>query len=195
MDTVMNVTIPASSELTHEPIVFDFTREAEDTFQLERNAQDPIQDLRLLNGQKRQIVLKLAIVTQTSVNAEAKPTYASKVATKKTLTRRPRQHTTHHTHTHTTQRYTHRATHNTQHTTHHTTHHNQHTTNTHNNNNNDKMFLLSFPSVSQSLTFDVSSVVGAPWRCGVLTTKGGKAGMKLGHLLGREHDSTLQSGG
>ena len=44
----------------------------------------------------------------------------------------------------------------------------------------------------QSLT--VSSVVGAPWRCGVLTTLGGIAGMWLGRLLGREHASTPQSG-
>ena len=44
----------------------------------------------------------------------------------------------------------------------------------------------------QSLT--VSSVVGAPWRCGVLTTKGGIAGIGLGRLLGREHASTPQSG-
>ena len=35
------------------------------------------------------------------------------------------------------------------------------------------------------------SVVGAPWRCGVLTIEGG---IGLGHLLGREHDSTPQSG-
>ena len=34
----------------------------------------------------------------------------------------------------------------------------------------------------QSLT--VSSVVGAPWRCGVLTTQGGTAGIGLGRLLG-----------
>ena len=34
----------------------------------------------------------------------------------------------------------------------------------------------------QSLT--VSSVVGAPWRCGVLTTWGGIAGIGLGRLLG-----------
>ena len=33
----------------------------------------------------------------------------------------------------------------------------------------------------------VSSVVGAPWRCGVLTTKGRTAGIGLGQLLGREH--------
>ena len=44
----------------------------------------------------------------------------------------------------------------------------------------------------QSLT--VSSVVGAPWRCGVLTTSGEIAGIGLVHLLGREPDSTLQSG-
>ena len=46
----------------------------------------------------------------------------------------------------------------------------------------------------QSLTVDVSSVVGAPWRRGVLTTQGGIAGIGLGHLLGREHDPTPQSG-
>ena len=44
----------------------------------------------------------------------------------------------------------------------------------------------------QSLT--VSSVVGAPWRCGVLTTKGGIAGIGLGRLLGGKHASTPQSG-
>ena len=44
----------------------------------------------------------------------------------------------------------------------------------------------------QSLT--VSSVVGAPWRCGVLTTYGGMAGIGLGRLLVREHASTNQSG-
>ena len=44
----------------------------------------------------------------------------------------------------------------------------------------------------QSLT--VSSVVGAPWRCGVLTTLGGIAGNGLGRLFGREHASTPQSG-
>ena len=32
------------------------------------------------------------------------------------------------------------------------------------------------------------------WRCGVLTTQGGIAGIGLGRLLGREHDSTPQSG-
>ena len=41
---------------------------------------------------------------------------------------------------------------------------------------------------------DVSSVVGAPWRCGVLLTWSGIAGIRLGHLLGREDDSTPQSG-
>ena len=47
---------------------------------------------------------------------------------------------------------------------------------------------------SQSSTLDVSCVVGAPWRCGVLTTQGGIAGIGLGHLRGREHDPTPQSG-
>ena len=46
----------------------------------------------------------------------------------------------------------------------------------------------------QSPTLDVSSVVGAPWRCGVLTIPGGVAGIGLGHQLGRERDSTPQSG-
>ena len=41
---------------------------------------------------------------------------------------------------------------------------------------------------------DVCSVVVAPWRCGVLTTQGGIAGIGLFHQLGREHDSTPQSG-
>ena len=40
----------------------------------------------------------------------------------------------------------------------------------------------------------VSSAVGPPWSCGVLTTKGGLAGIGLSHLLGRDHDSTSQSG-
>ena len=39
----------------------------------------------------------------------------------------------------------------------------------------------------QGLTKDVSSVVGAPWRCGVFTTLGGIAGIGLGRLLGGEH--------
>ena len=45
-----------------------------------------------------------------------------------------------------------------------------------------------------SFTFDVSSVVGAPWRCGVLTTHGGTAGIGSGHQPGREHDSTPRRG-
>ena len=53
-------------------------------------------------------------------------------------------------------------------------------------------FCLFFSLVA--LASDVSSVVGAPWRCGVLPTEGGIAGIGLGHLLGREHDSTLQKG-
>ena len=44
----------------------------------------------------------------------------------------------------------------------------------------------------QSLT--VSSVVGATWKCGVLTAWGGIAGIVLGRLLGGEHASTPQSG-
>ena len=46
----------------------------------------------------------------------------------------------------------------------------------------------------QSLTQDVSSAVGAPWRWGVLTTSGGIARIGWGHILRREHDSTPQSG-
>ena len=46
----------------------------------------------------------------------------------------------------------------------------------------------------QGLIKDFSSVVGAPWRCGVLTTQGGIAGIGLGRLLGREHASAPQSG-
>ena len=42
----------------------------------------------------------------------------------------------------------------------------------------------------RGFTKDVSPVVGAPWRCGVLTTQGGIAGIGLGHLLRREHYST-----
>ena len=49
-------------------------------------------------------------------------------------------------------------------------------------------YVLLLASVSEFLT--VSSVVGAPWRCGVLTTQGGIAGTGLGRLLAREHDST-----
>ena len=55
-------------------------------------------------------------------------------------------------------------------------------------------FFIFFWQLFQGLTKDVSSVVGAPWRCGVLTTLGGIAGIRLGHLLGREHASTPQSG-
>ena len=47
----------------------------------------------------------------------------------------------------------------------------------------------------QNLTTDVSSVVGAPWRCGVLTTQGGIAGIGLGRLLGGGHDPTPQKWG
>ena len=45
-----------------------------------------------------------------------------------------------------------------------------------------------------SLPFDVSSVVGAPCRCGVLKTWGGISGIGLGRLFGGEHASTPQSG-
>ena len=51
-----------------------------------------------------------------------------------------------------------------------------------------------FQIYAEGLSKDVSSVGGAPWRCGVLTTVGGIAGSGLGDLLGREHDSTPQSG-
>ena len=50
-----------------------------------------------------------------------------------------------------------------------------------------------FYFIFQSLPIDVSSEIGAPWRCGVLTTQGGIAGIGSGHLLEREHDSTHQS--
>ena len=43
-------------------------------------------------------------------------------------------------------------------------------------------FFFSFALVLKICT--VSSVVGAPWRCGVLTTKGGIAGIGLDRLLG-----------
>ena len=46
---------------------------------------------------------------------------------------------------------------------------------------------------NKHLLFDVSSVVGAPWRCGVLTTQGGKAGIGLAHLPGRQHSMTQLS--
>ena len=49
-----------------------------------------------------------------------------------------------------------------------------------------------FEYLYQGLTKDVSSKVGAPWRCGVLTTQGGIAGIGLGRLLGEEHASTHQ---
>ena len=64
-----------------------------------------------------------------------------------------------------------------------------------------KLLLFLFPCIPsenfhcwqkyQSLIVDVSSVVGAPWRCGVMTTQ---AGIGLGRLLGGEHASTPQSG-
>ena len=61
------------------------------------------------------------------------------------------------------------------------------------------LFFLVFPSTAfhskhqyQSLT--VSCVVGASWRCGVLTTQGGMAGVGLGHHPGREHKSTPREG-
>ena len=58
---------------------------------------------------------------------------------------------------------------------------------------------LSFKHISllalvSDVTTDVSSEVGAPWRRGVLTTWGLIAGVGLDLLLGREHDSTPQSG-
>ena len=40
---------------------------------------------------------------------------------------------------------------------------------------------------------NVSPAVGAPWRCGV-TRQGGVSRVRLGHVLGREHDSTPWSG-
>ena len=53
-------------------------------------------------------------------------------------------------------------------------------------------YCVSFKYVYQTLT--ASSVVGAPWRCGVLTTQGGIAGIGLGRLLEGEHDTTPWSG-
>ena len=50
------------------------------------------------------------------------------------------------------------------------------------------LYISNIQHLYQGLT--VSSVVGTPWRCGVLTTQGGKDGIGLGHQLGREHDST-----
>ena len=55
-------------------------------------------------------------------------------------------------------------------------------------------FVFSLLAFVSGLTKDVSSVVGAPWRCGVLTTQGGVVVIGLGRLLGREHASTPQSG-
>ena len=55
------------------------------------------------------------------------------------------------------------------------------------------VFIL-FQHLYQGLTKDVSSVVGAPWRCGVLTKLGGIAGIGLGRLLSGEHATTRQSG-
>ena len=46
-----------------------------------------------------------------------------------------------------------------------------------------------FYCLHQKRVLNVSSVVGAPWRCGVLTTQGGIAGIE-GRLLGGEHAST-----
>ena len=54
-----------------------------------------------------------------------------------------------------------------------------------------KYFFIAGVSVRVQL---FPSVVGAPWRCGVLTTWGGIAGIGLGRLLGGEHASTPQSG-
>ena len=45
-------------------------------------------------------------------------------------------------------------------------------------------FCFSLFTCSSCLTTDVSSVVVAPWRCGVLTTSGGIAGIGLCRLLG-----------
>ena len=46
------------------------------------------------------------------------------------------------------------------------------------------LFICRFWPLHLDSTKDVSSVVGAPWRCGVLTTLGGMAGIGQGHLLG-----------
>ena len=58
------------------------------------------------------------------------------------------------------------------------------------------MFLLFFfvVVVSKNKPVFYHRKVGSPWRCGVLTTQGGIAGLGLGHLHGRELDLTLQSG-
>ena len=50
--------------------------------------------------------------------------------------------------------------------------------------------ICSFKHLYWCLAKDVSSVVGGPWRCGVLTTQGGIVGIGFGHQLDREHDST-----
>ena len=55
------------------------------------------------------------------------------------------------------------------------------------------LFFPFFVLSQKRFLMDVPSVVGAPWRCGVLTTQGGKAGIGLGHLREREHDASLQS--
>ena len=55
------------------------------------------------------------------------------------------------------------------------------------------LFFFSCISI-RVLQKDASSVVGASWRCGVVTTLSGIAGIGLGRLLGREHASTPQSG-
>ena len=44
------------------------------------------------------------------------------------------------------------------------------------------------------MSADGSSVVGAPWRCGAMTTWGGIAGIQLSNLPGKEHDSTPGNG-
>ena len=54
--------------------------------------------------------------------------------------------------------------------------------------NNNSQSCISFKCVS------LLALVGASWRRGVLTTWGGIAGIGLGHLLGREHDSTPRVG-
>ena len=45
-----------------------------------------------------------------------------------------------------------------------------------------------------SRNVDVSSVAGAPWRCGVLTTQGGQLGLGWAACSGERHGSTHQSG-
>ena len=58
---------------------------------------------------------------------------------------------------------------------------------------------ISFKKVSllalvSEFTKDVSFVVGAPWRCGVLTKIVRDSRDWLGHPLGREHDSSSRVG-